>query len=455
MSLLTNSLSENRRTLALAMPIIAGHVSQMLMGWADTIMVGRIGIVPLAASAFANTVLAVPMVFGFGLLSCVSVRASIAHGSGNNVQARGVLHDGLKLAALAGLLIAAFITIAIPALPLLGQKPEVTRSCVNYLLFTTWSILPMLITTASKNFCEALSRPWVPFWLLISAVLLNVVLNWILIYGNLGAPAMGLDGAGLATLIARIVAAVIITLYAFRGHAFAVKEKVRREVGRMTSLFKLGLPVGAMHLCEVGGFAMGSLMMGWLGVNSLAAHQIALTCIATTFMFPLGLAQAVSVRVGQARGAGLYTQCKDIVWGAQGLTVITMACFTCLYILAGRPLAQIFVDDMDVVKLSASLLVVAGVFQIFDGVQVVSSGALRGFEDVKVPMLVGVFSYWIVGLPVCYLLAFTFQVGPVGIWMGLCAGLGVAAVALTSRLVHRLKNITASGKASHRLLPEI
>lgn len=454
MSLLTHSLSENRRTLALAMPIIAGHVSQMLMGWADTIMVGRIGIVPLAASAFANTILAVPLVFGFGLLSSVSVRASIAHGSGDNGGARSVLRSGLELAMLAGLLIGTLISLSVPILPQLGQKPEVNAACVNYLLLCGWSILPVLITTASKNFAEALSKPWIPFWMLIGAVLLNVFLNWILIYGNLGAPAMGLDGAGVATLIARILSAIAITAYAFSGRAFAAKETIIRKSGQMASLFKLGLPVGTMHLSEVGGFAMGSLMMGWLGVNALAAHQIALTCAATAFMFPLGLAQAVSVRVGQARGSGFISQCKAIIWGAQGLTVVTMAIFTCFFILAGVPLAAVFVEDSAVVALTASLLVIAGIFQIVDGIQVVSSGALRGFEDVKAPMLIGGFSYWVVALPISYLLAFTLGVGPLGVWIGLSVGLGVAAVALTSRLVHRLKIVQASSKQSHRLLPE-
>jgi MATE family multidrug resistance protein len=300
------------------------------------------------------------------------------------------------------------------------------------------------VTTVTKNFCEALSRPWVPFWIVIAGVSLNVGLNWILIYGNLGAPAMGLDGAGVATLLARISVAAAIVVYMLL--APALKENLPADwlanglFAEIRRLLAIGLPSGGMHLAEMSGFAFGSLMMGWLGAEALAAHQIAITCAATTFMIPLGLSQAVSVRIGQARGAGEKGRYLPIVFGAFGITVLFMAIFAVAFMRAGAAIAEWFVANTAVASLAAQLLLVAGFFQIFDGVQITSSGALRGFEDTRAPMFIGMLSYWLVALPVSYLSAFKLGFGPQGIWFGFLTGLALAAAALVARLLLRIKH---------------
>ena len=444
MSLLVQSLSENRRTLALASPIIAGFVGQMLMGWADTIMVGRVGVIPLAACAFANTLLAVPLVFGFAVLSSVSVRASLAFGAGRARISGEALRAGLVVGGVLGISVAVAIHAALPLLPWLGQGHEINEACKNFLLLCSWSALPVFLTTAAKNFCEALSRPWVPFWVMIAGVLLNVGLNWIFIYGNLGCPAMGLDGAGVATLLSRIAVAAAIIAYMLL--APALKERLPVNwlatglVAEMRRLLAIGLPSGGMHLAEVSGFASGSLMMGWLGAGALAAHQIAITCAATTFMIPLGLSQAVSVRIGQARGAGEEGRYLPIVLGALGMAVLIMAIFAVTFMSAGATIAAWFVANAAVTALAAQLLLFAGCFQIFDGIQITSSGALRGFEDTRAPMLIGVLSYWLAALPISYLCAFKLGFGPPGIWFGFVIGLGIAATALVARLLLRVKH---------------
>jgi MATE family multidrug resistance protein len=199
---------ENRHTLALAFPIVAGLVGQMLMGLADTLMVGHVGTVPLAACGFANTLLSVPLVFGFGVLAGVSVNASHAFGAGKPHLAGESLRGGLAIALVMGLLVALAAHALLRSLPIFGQQPEVNSSAANYLLLCAWSMPAVFVTGTAKNFCEALARPWPPFWIMLGGVLLTVLLNWILIYGNLGASAMGLDGAGLATLLSRIAAMV-------------------------------------------------------------------------------------------------------------------------------------------------------------------------------------------------------------------------------------------------------
>ena len=444
MPLLAQSLSENRRTLALASPIIAGFVGQMLMGWADTIMVGRVGVVPLAACAFANTVLAVPLVFGFAVLSSVSVRASLAFGGGRARMSGEALRAGLVIGSILGICVVSAIHAALPLLPWLGQGPEINAACRNFLILCAWSSVPVFVTTVTKNFCEALSRPWVPFWIVIAGVSLNVGLNWIFIYGNLGAPAMGLDGAGVATLLARIAVAAAIVVYMLL--APALKENLPADwlanglFAEIRRLLAIGLPSGGMHLAEMSGFAFGSLMMGWLGAEALAAHQIAITCAATTFMIPLGLSQAVSVRIGQARGAGEKGRYLPIVFGAFGITVLFMAIFAVAFMSAGAAIAEWFVANAAVASLAAQLLLVAGFFQIFDGIQITSSGALRGFEDTRAPMFIGMLSYWLVALPVSYLSAFKLGFGPQGIWFGFLTGLALAAAALVARLLLRIKH---------------
>jgi MATE family multidrug resistance protein len=453
MPLLAQSLSENRRTLALAVPISAGFVGQMLMGWADTIMVGKIGVIPLAACAFANTVLAVPLVFGFAVLSSVSVRASLAFGAGRKRMSGEALRSGLLIALLLGILVGGGLHLAAPFLSLLGQGDEITNTSRNFLVLCAWSAVPVFITTAAKNFCEALSRPWVPFWIMMGGVLLNIALNWVLIYGNLGLPALGIDGAGVATATARTAVATAVVAYLLT--APSLKQALplawfRRGCGaEIRRLLALGLPSGGLQLAEVSGFASGSLMMGWLGPGALAAHQIAITCAATTFMIPLGLSQAVAVRIGQTRGAAEQARYLPIIFGTWGITASIMTIFAVLFMGAGTVIATWFVENSAVTALAAELLLIAGLFQIFDGIQVTSAGALRGFEDTRTPMLIGVLSYWVVALPISYLCAFNLGLGPPGIWFGFVAGLAVASAALVTRLMFFVTRINSFRRATN------
>lgn len=430
---------ENRRTLALALPIVAGFVGQMLMGLADTLMVGKVGTVPLAACGFANTLLSIPLVFGFGVLAGVSVNASHAHGSGQPHLAGESLRGGLFISFAMGLLVALATHALVPFLSLFGQPAEVNSSCVNYLLLCAWSMPAVFATGSAKNFCEALARPWPPFWIMLGGVLLNVFLNWIFIYGNLGAPEMGLEGAGVATLLSRI--ATMVGMLIYPAFAKPLRPAWPRDwaapglVPEVRRLLAIGIHSGGLNLCEVTGFSFGSLMMGWLGVNELAAHQIAITCAATTFMVPLGIGQAVGVRVGQARGAGRFGDIRAIVHGTLGMTLGVGVLFALVYLTLGGWIAGWFTDSPRVLALTTPLLVLAGVFQIFDGIQIASSGALRGFADTGVPFLIGILAYWVVALPVSYLAAFHFDLGARGIWVGFVVGLAVAATALAARLL--------------------
>ncbi len=429
---------EARPTLALALPIMAGMVSQMLMGLADTLMVGRVGVVPLAAAAFVNAVAHLPLVFGLGLLSSISVLTAQAFGARRPGEAGETLRHGLILSVSVGLLAALSVFALHPFLNRLGQPPEVVAASGTYLLLFGASLLPGLVGHGCKQFSEALKRPWEPTFILLGGVLLNVLLNWVLIYGHWGMPAMGLEGAGWATVIARSAMALVILGFVLRAPALRKFQPVRWWVAlsweKFQRLVTLGWPVAGQHLFEVSAFAFAAIMMGWISADAIAAHQIAITCAALTFMFALGIGTAVCIRVGHAFGAAQYARIRRISFGGISLGAGVMGLFGVLLMVAGRPIAALFVTSPAVVDLTASLLIVAAVFQVADGIQVVSLSALRGLADVRVPALIAVLAYWVLAVPLGAALAFPGQRGAIGIWIGLAGGLGLAAGALSWRL---------------------
>jgi MATE family multidrug resistance protein len=262
----------------------------------------------------------------------------------------------------------------------------------------------------------------------------------VLVFGHLGLPALGLVGSGWATLIARAAAVVVIAVWLRHSPDLAVLRAAPWagwERARFARLLRLGVPAAVMLLFETGAFAVSAIMMGWLGTVPLAAHQVALGCAALTFMFPLGLSLAVSMRISKALGEGRHDALRPIGFGALFMGLSLMLCFGLIFAVAGRQITAAFTPAVDVASLAARLLLVAAVFQLFDGGQVISVGALRGLHDVRVPTALTFVAYWVIALPLGYLLAFKTALGPLGIWTGLAAGLGCAAVLLIGRL-HRL-----------------
>lgn len=428
---------EVRPTMGLAFPIMAGMLAQMLMGLADTVMVGRVGVVPLAAAAFVNAMAHLPLVFGIGLLSSISVLGAQAFGAQRSRDAGEVLRHGLVMATAAGAVTALSLAALRPHLHRFGQPPEVVEAAGPYLILFGASLFPALVGHGLKQFSEAMNRPWAPNFIMLGGVLLNVFLNWILIYGNWGAPALGLEGAGWATLIARSVMALGLLLYVTGALVLQAFQPVRwcaaLDPQWWRGLLRLGWPAGAQHFLEVSAFVFAALMMGWVSADAIAAHQIAITCAATTFMFPLGIALAACIRVGHAWGAGQRARLRRIGFVGIALAALVMGCFALLLAVAGEPIARLFVGSPGVVALAAQLLLVAAVFQVADGVQVAALCALRGVTDVRVPALIAVLSYWLVAVPMAYALAFPGKQGAVGIWIGLATGLGAAALALAWR----------------------
>jgi len=436
-------LRELKPTLLLAVPLMAGQLGQMLMGLADTVMLGRLGTTELAAASFANFILWIPLVCGMGLMVAVSMRVSQARGAGQPKSASSALHHGLWLGLLAGLTLAAALLALMPALDHFGQPPAVAAAAPAFFLPVALSVLPALVTMALKNFADAMEHPWPAFWIGFAGIGLNILLNWIFIFGNLGAPACGLAGAGWATLAART--ATLFALFAWVAAAPAFRHWRPSRwfapphwplLGR---LLALGSPVSLGLLTEVAAFGLAGLMAGWLGTASLAAHQIALTCASVTFMLPLGLSMATTVRVGSCLGAGDLTRLRAVAIGSLSLGGGLMAVSAIIFLCFGQPIARWFIDDPTVTTLAARLLIIAGLFQIFDGLQVTASGVLRGMNDVRRPAILAFIAYWALGLPLGWIAAFTLHWNTEGIWVGLAIGLGLAAAALVMRVATQLR----------------
>ena len=439
MSFARKTWQEVPPTLRLAAPITAGHVGQMLMGVADTLMIGHVGTLPLAACAFANNIILVLAVGGFGLLTGVSVRVSHAHGAGLKADISRALYAALLIAIFSGVLAALILHGSYPWFHHFGQAPGVLEEAHSYTLIVGWSMVPAFLISASRNYLDAQSCPWPAFWILLGGVLLNVFLNWVLIYGNLGFPPMELTGAGWATLVSRVATVAGLIWYVWSSN-MRPRERLSRTKhlpGELIAQLRLGLPAGTQLVAEIGAFTGAALLIGHLGAIPLAAHQVALTCASTTFMFPLGVAMASTVRIAQAKGAGRTNLLRPIAAGSWAIGIAVMALFAVLFLFANRPIARAFIEEIEVVQLAASLLVIAGIFQLVDGVQVIGTGLLRGLRDTTGPMLITIAAYWVVALPLGSWLAFRLQLGAQGMWIGLALGLGVAAALLVGRFVSR------------------
>ncbi len=434
---------ENKKTLALALPLIVGQVSQMLLGLTDTVMIGRVGTVDLAAAAFANTIAYFSFSVAIGLAVAVSVQVSHGHGETKCGQSAKSLSNGLFLAFLTGISLAILIAVSIPFLHLLKQPEDVTAIVPPYLYWIGASFIPMVPSLVIKSFAEAKNQPWVAFWIQLGGVFLNIFFNYILIFGNWGAPALGLTGAGIATFLARIITLWALWYYLIKSKRLAQDRPTtwikKIDKSECFNLIRISCPVTTQLLTEIGSFAVGALLIGQFGSVPLAAHQIAVTCAATTFMLPLGLSMAVTIRVGHSIGSGQRKRCNRIIIEAHIVALIMMLACACSYILFGDAIARAFTPDLKVVTLVATLFPIVAMFQLFDGIQVISMAALRGIKDVNIPTAITFTSFWLFAIPGGALLAFKFGFQTSGIWIGLASGLSLAAIALTFRLIFQLK----------------
>lgn len=438
-------LQEFQKTVILAFPIVLSQMSQHLIQVIDSAMIGRVGVVPLAGAAFAGSIFTIPLVFCFGITVTTSILTSSAFGVGDMKRANHVLRVGLILCTIIGLFFAIGMDLTKDFLKYFGQSESVLSEAKPYFSLLAWSIVPALIFSCFKNYAEAMNRPWMPLKVLLLMLITNVFLNWILIFGKFGFPAMGLIGAGWGTLISRIVSVVVVIMvlgfgknWSFR---FRTRDWFRIKKNDVWEYLTIGVPSGFQIIFEVSAFVFAAIMMGWIGEITLAAHQIAINVASMTFMIALGISFATSVRIGQSYGRQDYHALRRI--GLVGLAINAglMMLSMMMFLILREIIPLWFVDNEDVIALAARLIVIAGFFQVFDGIQISMISALRGMRDVKVPTFLVMFVYYGVCLPVAYYLGFVAKYKGEGIWFGLLIGLGFSATLLTIRFHVKTKSL--------------
>jgi MATE family multidrug resistance protein len=430
-----------RPNFLLAYPVMLSMLGQVMTGVADSVMVGWTGAVPLAASSLANIFFSIPLFFGVGVSYAITPLVANAHGANESHEIIDILKNGSFINLLTGLTLTTLIFSVEPFLHFMGQPTEVVTLAIPYLSIVAVSIIPTMIFQTYRQFAEGLQSTRIAMVIVIGSNLLNIILNYLLIFGKYGFPEMGLNGAGWATLISRVVMGLSMMMYVYYGKKFIVYRPgfslghySRKLISKM---LHLGLPAGSQFIFEAGAFGFSAIMMGWLGTTALAAHQIAINLATISYMTTSGLGAAATIRVGNFMGQRDQENLR-----ASGITmiimaIIIMAAWALLFIFGRYFLPALYIEDDAVIQLTSSLLIIAAFFQLSDGIQVVTAGALRGLQDVKVPSMLIFVAYWIIALPVGYLLAFPLNLKANGIWIGLFIGLTLTATAMVIRF-HRL-----------------
>jgi MATE family multidrug resistance protein len=424
-------------TLQLSFPIILGQVGSVLMGISDTLMLGNISKEAVAASGIGNQIYFLFTVLGMGTIAAMAPMIATSKGAKNDKECGEILRTGIELGFLISIVICSIMFVISENFQWFHQPPAITTLVQSYLRILTVSTIPFMLFLALKQFSDGLSFTKPAMVITLIAVLLNIGLNWILIYGHFSFPAMGIKGAAISTLVSRIMMALMMVVYVFRQKSYTSflppLISTFNTFPLIVKILKVGLPGGLQLFFEVGAFAGAAILVGWIGTDELAAHQIVLGLAALTYMMSAGISVSGSIRVGNAFGQGDKMKIKQTGLSAIFLVGIFMLCSCLIFIIYNEELVLLFIKDHSVVYTAASVLMIAGLFQFSDGVQVVALGILRGIEDVNIPTVITLLAYWIVGLPVGYILGFVFNLGIQGIWIGLLIGLTTSAILLTSR----------------------
>jgi MATE family multidrug resistance protein len=422
---------ELRPMLALAWPVVLAELGWMAMGTVDTIMAGRLGRAALGAVSTGNILYDVPAIAGIGLLLGLDTLVSQSYGAGDVDDCHHSLRQGIYLALiitpLAMLAAAAFV----PVMGAVGVTGEVRDLAADYIYAVNWGTLPLLIYAAFRRYLQGMNLVRPVMFALASANVINVFGNWVLMFGNLGAPALGVAGSAWSTVIARVwMAGVLVTYALTREHTAFFRGSWAIDLERMKRLLALGIPAAGQIVLEIGVFAVAGMLAGRLSTLAVAAHQLALNTIAVTFMVPLGISSAGAVRVGQAVGRCDPEGVRRAGWTALALGVGFMALAALSFFTMPRAILSIYTDDITLIDTGVILLYIAAVFQMFDGTQVVTTGVLRGLGDTRTPMIANLVGHWVLGLPAGWLLCYNAGLGVYGIWIGLSIGLMAVATAL-------------------------
>lgn len=431
-----------RETLALGLPLAGSHLAQMALHVTDVVMMGRYGVVPLAAVVLGASSFFIIYVLGSGFAKAVMPMVAAALGRGDEAQVRRDTRMGLWLSILYGIVILPIFWWSGSILLALGQNPEVSDIAQSYLRIVGFGLVPALCVTVLQSYLSALGRTQVVLWVTLLAVLLNIAVNWALIFGNAGFPELGARGAATATIATQVLSLVVLGAYAGllpalrRFHLF--QRFWRPDWSAMRQVWRLGVPIGLTGLAEGGLFQASALMMGWIGPVELAAHGIALEVAALTFMLHVGLSSAATIRIAGFDGRHDRAALRQAAKVAITISLAVAVASVILFVTLPEQIIALFLDldkpeSARIIAYGSVLLMLAGLFQLADAQQAMALGLLRGVQDTRVPMVLATVSYWLIGIPCSYFLAFPMGYGGVGLWLGLVVGLTCAAVSLMWR----------------------
>jgi multidrug resistance protein, MATE family len=432
-------------TFQLAYPIIIGQLGIIMMGVVDSLMVGHLGAAPLAAASLGNSLAFIILIIGIGVSLAVTPLVAIAVGA-NKFEDCGVyFRQSLLVNCILSIIIAIIIYYGADFLQYFNQPDEVQFQAKSFIRIIGFSAIPLMIFQTYKQFIEGLSIMRPAMIIALLANIINAFGNWVLVFGKLGFPALGLDGSGWATFFSRVFMAITMMSFVMNNKFFKRYDvsfhfkSINWPI--IKKILSLGLPSGFQYFFEVGAFSLAVVMVGWLGTKQQAAHQIAINLASISFMAVLGISAAGSIRVGNAVGQKDIAETRKAGFTASLMGASIMFFSGLIFILFRNYLPTLYVSDEVVISYASSLLIIAALFQLSDGVQAVGIGILRGLTDVKIPTAITFIAYWIVGLPVGYLLGFTLELGVQGVWIGLLLGLTTSAILLTLRFNSRSKQI--------------
>ncbi|RMG27678.1 MAG: MATE family efflux transporter [Bacteroidetes bacterium] len=433
----TAYLRHFRETVVLSVPVIIGQLGNILMGVIDNLMIGRLGYTYLSAAALGNGIFFIIIVLGMGITFAIPPLVAAADAEGNKSLCSQYLRQATYVAAACSVVLCMLMWLAILALPYLQQPPEDVRLATTYTHILNWSVFPMLIFLVFKQFSDGLSFTVPAMVITLLGLGFNTLANWLLIYGHWGLPRMELDGAGYATLLSRILMMLLMVGFVWKHARFRPYRLFRfwhrLQLATMRKIIAIGLPSGFQFFFEVGAFSGAAIMVGVIGAPERAAHQIVIQLAATTYMVTSGLSAGTSIRVGNALGLRDGINARRAGFAGLGLAAAFMLLMAGIFVLGRHWIPAFFVEDARVLEIAAQLMIISAFFQLFDGVQCVALGALRGLQDVMVPTLITLLAYWVIALPLGYVLAFETQWGVEGLWYSFVAGLGFAAIFLSWR----------------------
>ncbi|MDF2436848.1 MAG: family efflux transporter [Bacteroidota bacterium] len=441
----TDYIKSYKATFSLAYPVVLSQLGHIMVGVVDTAMVGQIGTIEQAAVALSNSLYTLVLVFGLGVSYGVTPLVAAADSAGNTNQNSELLKHGIVINTVLGILLFILLFSISPVLNLFDQKQEVVDLAIPFLNVMMLGMIPLCIFSGFKQFTEGLSFTGIAMLITIAANLLNILLNYLMIFGHWGFPEMGLMGSCWASFISRVIMAIAMFAYVYYNKEFRKYrsgfslKNISRDLTK--KILNIGVPSGLQWVFEVGAFAFAVVMIGWISPKAQAAHQVALSIAATTYMMASGLSAAASVRVGNQAGLHNREGVRIAGFSAFLMVLVFMGVCAISFILFKDDLPIIFNRDVEVISIASSLIVIAAFFQLSDGVQVVGLGALRGVKDVKLPTIITLIAYWGIGLPMSYYLAFKLNLGVEGVWYGLSIGLFIAAACLFLRFNYISKKI--------------